>query len=171
MIIFSGVSKELINLLTDLVCINGYKLAFVGTELRSDDIIGLYIHDELRRLGVEGLIKCEYGLENCIDDILNIEKLLIVDAVICECDVGSIILADIDELPDEAIVTTHSIPLKHVVILARKIGSLRHAKILGIRVKSLDVGNEMSPEVAHIAKELVKILYEILTRRCTLSSP
>ncbi len=162
--VFKDIAKELRSLMRKLLCYEKYTLVFTGTELRSDDKVALYIYDRLRSLGIKGIIKCEYGLENCIDRLRNVTKMLLVDAVLLRnLNPGNVVLCDLDEISDETLITTHAIPLNHIIKLLRIVGSLRDVRVLGIRVKNLEIGNELSPEIRTVAESLIKILSDTLS--------
>jgi len=159
--VFESVDKELTNELCKLLR-QGFKIVCVGTELRSDDRVGLYICDKMLSLNFKNVIKCSYGLENCIEDLINLEKALIIDGLYTDLPPGTIVLANPDELSDDILVSTHSIPHKLVIKLIRSLGGLKEVKILGIRVKSLDIGTSLSPEIKRVADELVNKLLSVL---------
>jgi len=159
--VFEHLDESLIDELRKLL-IQGFKIVCVGTELRSDDRVGLYICDKMISLGFKNVIKCSYGLENCIEDLVNLEKALIIDGLYTDLPPGAIILADPDELSDDMLISTHSIPHKLVIKFVKSLGGLKEVKILGIRVKSLDIGTSLSPEIKRVADDLVNKLLNVL---------
>jgi len=134
--------------------------ACVGSPLRGDDRIGLVVCEELSKCGFPS-VKCEYGLENCIQDIEEVKPgtLLIIDAVYSDkLGEGDVVLINPEEASDYAIPTTHSLPMRLVIDTLLKQGVIGRALILGISVKKLDVSLEISPRVLEAGLLLSKSL-------------
>jgi len=142
----------------------GYVLACVGTYLRRDDYLALYLCRRLRNLGIE-VVECEYGLENCIDAISELRPrgLVVIDALVGDTPVGSIIASGIDELSESLLATTHSIPVKLVVKYLMTVYDVEDVVFIGIRAKDLGFGEGLSTEVREVidslCSELVKRLH------------
>ena len=165
--IFTNINSELTKILNRLICREGYKIACIGTELRSDDAIGILICNKLSELGID-VIRCDYGIENCIDDLVrrNVDKLILIDAVLCNASPGSYVLMSIDELTNDISLTTHTISPKLVINYLRKYFNLcRDVIILGIRVKNLNIGTEISKEVLRSSLDLINLI-SLIYRGC-----
>lgn len=158
-----GLGHALKSLMKDLLCVNGFKIACVGTELRGDDEVGLRVCRELARSGID-VVTCEYGLENCIGDLLALspKSLLIVDAAKFSGEPGDVVVASIESVASEYLVTTHNVPVAVTIEYLRRAGVARNALLLGIRVKSLEVGAGISDEVLRSAKVVVSAIREAL---------
>lgn len=133
-----------------------YIVVGIGSPLRGDDRAGLLLCERLNELGVD-CVSCEYGLENCVDEIRErgAEKLIILDAVICSsCEPGDVVIADEGAIQDLGIaLSTHAIPVPLVLGLLREYG-VREVYVIGIAPKSLDISTDVSPEVARAVEQL-----------------
>jgi len=134
-------------------------IACIGTDLRSDDRAGLEVCRRLDsvRIGVKTLV-CEYGIENCFHSIVTANKnsIIIIDsAIVPNTEPGTVVAISEDEISDITPLTTHTIPLTLVLEILKKEISLLRIVILGITVKNLDIGLEMSPEVEKAVRDLV----------------
>ncbi|PUA33894.1 MAG: hypothetical protein B7O98_00275 [Zestosphaera tikiterensis] len=152
-----------------LICDQSAKIVCLGTELRSDDKVGLLFCDFLASLGFERsrLIKCEFGLENCLNELIEnkVSKALIVDAAIFTSEELHYAFVGLEDIKDFKLATTHSIPLSHVINILRSEGLLNEILILGIAAKNLDVGEEITPEVLKTSEELAHLIIK-LTEEC-----
>lgn len=148
--------------LKTILCSSNYVVAFVGSPLRSDDRFGLVLYEELSNRNGR-LIKCEYGLENCIYEILEKKPnvLIVVDAVLTNGLMpGDIVFIDLSNVKDPPYtLTTHNIPLSVTMDLL-KINGVSSIYLLGVTVKNLDVGLELSEEV----KASIGVLKSLLTK-------
>jgi len=156
---------EFHNLLMNLLCRRDVVIACVGSPLRMDDQAGLIVCDKLLENGVD-VVKCEYGLENCVHEIIarSPRALLIIDAVYSnKLSPGDIVLVDEDQLISEDVspVTTHNIPLKNILSLLKLETGLSEVYLLGIMVKSLDIGLEVSTEVSRSIDYLSKYMVDL----------
>ncbi len=155
--------------LTKFICDSKTKIICLGSELRSDDKVGLMFCDALASLGFDRsrLIKCEFGLENCLDEIVSsrVTKALIVDAALFTSEEVRYALVGLENVVDFKLVTTHSLPISYVINMLRSEGLMNEVKILGIGVKNLDVGEEVSPEVIKTYEELTRLFIELI-RKC-----
>ncbi|AFL66405.1 hydrogenase maturation protease [Desulfurococcus amylolyticus] len=142
-------------------------VAGVGSPLRMDDQAGLVFCDKLVERGI-ACIKCEYGLENCISEILNaeVEKLVIVDAVIYRgARPGEIVIASEDSLAEKySLATTHTMPFG---LLSRMIhdAGIKEVYVVGVVPLNLDYGVEISSEVAESIEKLVNAFSMFLLER------
>lgn len=135
----------------------------VGSPLRSDDQAGLVLCDLLSQKGVN-CVKCEYGLENCVDVIIEEkpEKIIIFDAALFNGGrPGDVIhLEDLDALRSVNLLTTHNIPIKLLLDVVEKFTPLREIHIIGIYPKNLDVGTSISSEVLRTINSLANGIVE-----------
>lgn len=140
----------------------------VGSPLRSDDQAGLVLCDILSQNGVN-CVKCEYGLENCVDIVIekSPEKLIVIDsAIFSGGHPGDVIFLDnIESLDSTYLLTTHSIPLGLLLSAIKELVSPQEVYIIGIYPRNLEIGFEVSSEVARslhiLAENIVKCLKNI----------
>lgn len=162
----SRLHNRLYDELYRLLCVNKYGIVCLGSELRSDDRLGLVICDELMKKGIKS-IKCIYGLENCISDIVNekLENILLIDGVVVQnYRPGDIILIyGIDEVKDYTLTTTHTIPINLSINYLRKMGLAKNIVILGIVVENIGVGLEISDRVRKSIELVVKVIDDVVS--------
>ncbi len=161
--VYDPCSKDLKNLLERLLCHENYLVVCIGSWLRMDDRAGLEVCN-LIGSSTKSVI-CEYGLENCLGELINSKasNLLLVDAVVSDSSSpGSIIYTDVSEVSNGFLATTHNIPISTVIKYLRTFGIASNVKVLGIRVKSLDFGDTITPEVSRSIVCLSRMIRELL---------
>jgi len=139
-----------------------YVFACIGTYIRSDDVSALELCNNLIHEYPNNIVLCEHGLENCIGSIveLNARRIAIIDSVLTEdAPVGSIVLFNENEISETYILSTHSIPITiSISILRNTLGSDINVVFLGIAVKNIDIGLDMSPEVENTVRNVIRCL-------------
>jgi len=136
----------------------------VGSELRGDDITGM-VAAEIIQKAAHGGLKVFLGAtapENLTGEIKKYapSHLLIIDAADTASKPGTISLIDPKTVGGISF-STHMMPLKIMVDYMLK--SIRcKAIIIGIQPKVLKFGSEPSPEVISSAKEVAKVILEIV---------
>jgi len=161
------IKQDLLNELKRIICDNTL-IVCIGSPLRSDDRAGLILCDKLIEKNVRKIV-CEYGLENCIHDIVNVDPriLLVVDAVYSrKLNPGDIVLVEFNEFNLEGIefTSTHSIPLEVVIEIIKKITKIEKIYLLGIMVKNIDIGLELSFEIENSVSKLADLINSILDK-------
>lgn len=146
--------REICDLFQDSFLITG-----IGSPLRSDDQVGLLLCDELMNIGLNCL-KCEYGLENCVDHVSEVKpkRLIVIDAAIFDnAEPGDIVIASEDNLQSEEIkpISTHNIPLRVIVDMLKNTGVIEELYIIGIYPQTLEIGLEITPPIQIALKTLV----------------
>lgn len=139
----------------------------VGSPLRQDDQAGLIVCDELNKDNVLCL-KCEYGIENCFDEVLKYKPktLVVVDTVIYKNGKPGEIVVVGEEAIDtiSTAISTHYIPFKSIIEILKDAGSISEVYVIGIHPRILEVGFELSEEVALAISELVQRVKQCITR-------
>ncbi|MEM3763168.1 MAG: hydrogenase maturation protease [Desulfurococcaceae archaeon] len=139
----------------------------VGSPLRSDDNAGLLLCDLLAEKGVE-CVKCEYGLENCFDVIIERKPrtLVIVDAAFFEKGKpGDVVLVTEENLVDTVqLVTTHNIPVRLVLEVIKRTTKVERAYLIGVYPKTMEIGFDVSSEVRNTIEKLANVIVECLNR-------
>lgn len=138
-----------------------YAIICIGTYLKSDDRAALELCDKLTDLEVAGtqIIICEHGLENCIHEIVErrLEKLAIFDAVLLDNFTKSIVILDPSEVNEMNIsITSHLIPMRSTLRYLNSVLGKLDVIVIGIPVKNLEVGFELSPEVKEIIDRITQ---------------
>ncbi|ADM28694.1 hydrogenase maturation protease [Ignisphaera aggregans DSM 17230] len=139
-----------------------YVFACIGTYIRSDDASALELCNNLIHEYPNNIVLCEHGLENCIGSIVELDarKIAIIDSVLIgDVSAGSIILFNEDEINETCVLSTHSIPITtSISILHNTLGPDINVVFLGIVVKNIDIGLDMSPEVENTVRNVIRCL-------------
>ena len=136
----------------------------VGSELRSDDAVGLRVARAAARKPIPGVHAIAAGSapENCTAEIrqLNPSHVIIVDAADMNAAAGTTRLIDPAQAVGAAF-ATHGLPLSVLAgYLAAEIGCA--VILVGIQPQTLEFGETLTPAVAKAADELVDTLRECL---------
>ncbi len=144
-------------------------IACIGSPLRRDDRAGLVVYERLRDLNNDRIrvVECIYGLENCYTDIIGFkpDKIILIDSVFVEgVKPGSIILGSYENIRERiGIATTHNIPLTLVLKgIVEQIG-VREIYVLGVVVKDIGFGEEISREVDMGVRKIIDLIREVLS--------
>ncbi|MEM0002275.1 MAG: hydrogenase maturation protease [Desulfurococcaceae archaeon] len=138
-----------------------------GSPLRQDDQAGLIACDELNKNNIFCL-KCEYGIENCFDEILKHRPkvLIVIDAVLySNGKPGEIVVVGENALNTISMaISTHYIPFKLTIDMLKNAGSISEVYVIGIYPRTLDIGFELSSEVALAISELTRQIKQCIMR-------
>jgi hydrogenase 3 maturation protease len=132
----------------------------VGSELRSDDAVGLHVARSLSSVNLPGVHAMDAGPapENLTADLraLSPRVVVIVDAASMAEPPGTVRLIDPSNVGGASF-GTHGLPLTVLAdYLRRETGCAVH--ILGIQPATVAYGEELSPEVAASAQSVVETL-------------
>jgi hydrogenase maturation protease len=158
------------NLISDIKDVVGGNCCLVGmgNYLKSDDAVGLYIIESVKKAaGDTGmLLNVEDVIEAYVFKIaeMDCETVVVIDAVKAQAEVGSILFGKLDEEFEElsGTLSTHKLALK----MSGKIFT-EHKKetyLLGVVVNNVDFGAELSQSVRESADALIKIIIDALNR-------
>ncbi|MCW4042881.1 MAG: hydrogenase maturation protease [Candidatus Bathyarchaeota archaeon] len=131
----------------------------IGSELKSDDRVGLSIAESLLSAGKYNVIVAGPTPEHWVGYIANkgYEKILIVDAVTFGGIPGEIQVFDINEI-SKIFGLTHASSLHLFADFLSREGELQCIKILAIQPESLKLGTELSTTVKDAADEIIHFL-------------
>jgi hydrogenase 3 maturation protease len=128
----------------------------IGSVLKTDDGVGVFITKRLQKMGVDNVIVAEATPEHWLGFLTNkkFEKLLIVDSVLFGGEVGEIKILDLQEI-SERFGLTHSSSLHLFYDFISGEGNIKALKVLAIMPESLEVGESLSPIVKRSAEEII----------------
>ncbi|MEA1913191.1 MAG: hydrogenase maturation protease [candidate division WOR-3 bacterium] len=138
----------------------------VGSELKSDDRVGIYITESLKEIKGLNVIVAGPTPEHWLGFLANrdFKKVLIIDAVVSSNKKGEIRIFDINEI-SKRFGLTHSSSLHLFSDYISSEGSVEEIKILAIEPETLDLGEKLSPEVKRNADEIIKFFKELSISR------
>jgi hydrogenase 3 maturation protease len=128
----------------------------IGSTLKSDDGVGVFIAESLKEMGIENVIVAGATPEHWLGFLTKEKfgKLLIVDSVLFEGKKGEIKLFDLREI-SERFGLTHSSSLHLFYDFISGEGNVKALKVLAIMPESLEVGEYLSPIVRRSAGEII----------------
>ena len=147
------------------------KIIFVGNPLGGDDGIGPYLYDQLKddsklkdfkmlELGVIGLDMISYIEDN--------DKLIIVDAVRSEKNIGDVILLGENDLSkDLNLVSQHDFGVEQTATILRlHMPKLKKINIIGIKVSNIKsftdkLSNDIMTKIPEIKEKVIKHIIQI----------
>jgi hydrogenase 3 maturation protease len=143
--------KELKNFIDNKTVIMG-----IGSTLKSDDGVGVFITEKLKDMGVNNVIVAGATPEHWLGFLTKkkFEKLLIVDSVLFGGKIGEIRLFDLREI-SERFGLTHSSSLHLFYDFISGEGNIKELKVLAIMPESLEVGESLSSTVKKSAKKII----------------
>lgn len=138
---------------------NNYALVCIGTYIRSDDRIALELCSKISKTNMAiPIVFCEYGLENCVHEIKEkkLKKIAVLDAAIVDNYFDGLIVLELDEAKDKVVLSSHSIPIeKTLEYLYKELDGL-DIIVIGIPVKNLGLGLDMSFELIRLLNRVEK---------------
>ena len=142
-------------------------IAGIGNPIRSDDLIGVKIVQELKNQvskEVE-LYECETVPESFIEPMtkLNPSHILLIDAAFLGLKPGEIRLVMPKQIINFSPITSHTLPLRIFCELIEKMTDAKIALLL-IEPKNTDFGEKLSKEAIGAKELIVKILTKLLKK-------
>ncbi|MBN1695292.1 hydrogenase maturation protease [candidate division WOR-3 bacterium] len=128
----------------------------IGSIVRSDDGVGVFIAEKLDSMGFYNVIIAHQTPEHWLGFISkqNYEKVLIIDSVLFGGEKGEIKLFDIGEISKQ-FGLTHSSPLHLFSDFVSQEGSVKGIKILAVMPENMDIGESLSPVIERSAGEII----------------
>jgi hydrogenase maturation protease len=151
------------------------KVVFIGNLLGGDDGIGPFLYKELKddpglkrfelfELGVIGFDLISYIEEN--------DKLIIVDAVHSNNDIGEVLLIEEEDLSKElSLVSQHDFGVEQAAAILRAYSKdLKRIAVVGIKVKQINafsdtLSEEIMNKIQRIRIEVVNLIIQAATER------
>jgi hydrogenase maturation protease len=128
-----------------------------GNRERGDDGVGPFVAEQLRKLGISVEIQTGEALA-LIEAWRGCDDVVVVDAMVTGASAGTVCVWDGGkQMPTgSSTASTHGLGVGEAIELARVLGRLPvRLQVYGIEAKSVDLGNELSPEVQCAAEEVV----------------
>ena len=160
----SEVRKELKNWLSKAERV---VLAGIGNPIRMDDYVGVSIVQDLRgKLHDRVLpIECETVPESFMQEIIDFSPthVLLLDAAVLGLKPGAFKLVEPERLTSSPTFSTHMLPLR---IFCDQVKEMTRAKValLLVEPEKDDFGEGLMPTIKASAKEIARILLELLPR-------
>lgn len=140
-------------------------VVFLGSIFRSDDAIGRYLVENLRK-DID-IIDGGTRASGLIDVVSNYEKIILIDAIDFGSAPGDLDIFNIDDLDEVHIFSTHTLNFREVVELSKILyGKPKDVVIIGIQPADISFGIDLSEvikeKMVEIKDKLLKILEAIV---------
>ena len=125
--------------------------AGIGNLLRSDDGVGVYISQRIRKRNSVSALSVEVSIENYIGKINNLDPdiLILIDCVDFNATAGTFKLLPVSQIEDLTF-NTHNISIKRLSEFFNM-----QVYILGIQPLKIDFGENISYLVKHVADKII----------------
>jgi hydrogenase maturation protease len=155
----------------------------LGNPILGDDGVGWVVAEEVKKilLSPPSLSCNSQGEESSVDvDCLSLggislmerligyDRAILVDAFVCEDDVGAIVVSKLDELPDLSafhLTSVHDLSLQNAMKLGRQMGARLPDEVIvvGISARHIyDFSEELSPPVREAVPKATQIVAKLL---------
>jgi hydrogenase 3 maturation protease len=138
----------------------------IGNRLRGDDGAGPLLIDVLK--GEVEATLLDVGEEPLnylgVVDSAAADTIVVFDAVEMGKPTGSIAKLNLEDLSESTTLSTHSIPVRHVLKMV-EMRTDANLVLFGVQAGTLRLGNEMSPEVESAVKRFADTLVQTLPKR------
>ncbi len=137
----------------------------IGSRIMTDDGIGIYLVEELmdrERRPHMAYVVGETDVDFCLDEVMDFERIIVIDAYISEKQPGEITVVSLEELENEnerGLYSAHGMHLLNRLRYKRDIGAVL---LVGIEPFSVDYGftlsNELQESYARILEEVSRLI-------------
>ena len=133
----------------------------IGNVFRSDDAAGWIIAERLDGRRSDTVLRHNGEPTSLMALWKGCDQVILIDAVRSGAPAGTVTRLDVSEvaLPPNWVTSTHSMGVREAIELARLFGSLPESVIVyGIEADTVEIGDELSNEVAAAIDQLVEEL-------------
>jgi len=139
-----------------------------GNKYKSDDGIGIRVIEELEKLDFFKNIEIVNGGTSGTDLIFLIKgcgKLIIIDAIDAGQNTGDVVNIKVDDIEDfikrgYKSLSLHDLNLADILKLIKALKINADISIIGVKPKSMDFGDKLSPEIEKKIPEIISIIKE-----------
>lgn len=134
----------------------------MGNELLKDEGIGVHVIRYLENVPGLGSVRLIDGgtRPDAIDEIGDVERLIIVDAIRGEGDLGAVYRLSPEQVQAQKPSSVHELTVMDMLWSMDILGSVPEVTIIGIEPKEIDWGLELSPELANKLPQIAEVVLE-----------
>ena len=134
----------------------------MGNELLKDEGIGVHVIRYLENVPGLGSVRLIDGgtRPDAIDEIGDVERLIIVDAIRGEGDPGAVYRLSPEQVQAQKPSSVHELTVMDMLWAMDILGSVPDVTIIGIEPKEIDWGLELSPELANKLPQIAEVVLE-----------
>jgi hydrogenase maturation protease len=150
----------------------------LGNPILGDDGVGWHVVEEVQRqltlLGKEHDLDVDFlslGGISLMEHLIGYERVILVDAILTEGELGLITLARLDEIPNYSafhITSAHDTSLQTALQLGKKLGAQlpEDVTIVGISIqRAYDFSEELSPPVQQAIPKAVEFVLDLAMQK------
>lgn len=137
----------------------------IGSRIMMDDAVGIYLAEDLRRLDTNPYIKYILGetdVDYCIEEALNFDKVIIIDAYLSEKQPGEITIIQLNELKDENEDNLYSMHGVHFLNILRCSKHSPDGILIGIEPYEINYGFTLSDRLQSCYNHILKEVHEYI---------
>ena len=150
----------------------------LGNPILGDDGVGWVVAEQVKKhlpahLPVD--VDClSLGGLSLMERLIGYERALLVDALICDAEDGTIIVSPLDELPAYSTLhstSAHDMSLQNAMKLGRQLGAdlPKDVIVIGVSARHIyDFSEKLSPPVMDAVPKAAQIIVEILAQKITI---
>lgn len=134
----------------------------MGNELLKDEGIGVHVIRYLENVPGLGSVRLVDGgtRPDAIDEIGDVGRLIIVDAIRGEGDPGAVYRLSPEQVQAQKPSSVHELTVMDMLWAMDILGSVPDVTIIGIEPKEIDWGLELSPELANKLPQIAEVVLE-----------
>ena len=134
----------------------------MGNELLKDEGIGVHVIRYLENVPGLSLVRLIDGgtRPDAIDEIGDVERLIIVDAIRGEEDPGAVYRLSPEQVQAQKPSSVHELTVMDMLWSMDILGSVPEVTIIGVEPKEIDWGLELSPELANKLPQIAEVVLE-----------
>lgn len=147
----------------------------LGNPILGDDGAGWVVAEEVKKrltpdLSVDVDCMCLGGI-SLMERLIGYEHAILIDAIVCEDETGSIIVSKLDEVPDYSafhLTSIHDMSLQNAMKLGRQMGAIlpEEVTVVGISARHVyDFSEELSPPVLEAIPKATQIVVDLLAQK------
>ena len=150
----------------------------LGNPILGDDGVGWVVAEEVKKQLPPGSavdVDClSLGGISLMERLIGYERAILVDAFISDQQEGSVIVAELGELPNYSafhLTSAHDMSLQNALEMGRRLGAVLPAEVTVVGVSAshvYDFSEELSPPVREAVPKMVTIVVELLTQNITI---
>ena len=150
----------------------------LGNPILGDDGVGWVVAEEVRKHLPSGLavdVDClSLGGISLMERLIGYERAILIDALTCEEETGSIIVSTLEELPSNSafhLTSAHDMSLQNAMKLGRQLGAElpEEVSVVGVSTRHIyDFSEELSPPVLAAVPKMTQIVVELLMQKITI---
>ena len=150
----------------------------LGNPILGDDGVGWWVADEVIKHLPPGLsvdVDClSLGGISLMERLIGYQRAILVDAYISEQEPGSILVLNLDDLPDDSafhLTSAHDTSLQNAIQMGSQLGAElpEGITVVGISARQIyDFCEELSPPILAAIPKATQIVVELLMQKITI---